>query len=342
VERLSRQRLRIPFIGFLFLSILSVRAFACSYFPPTYTVGQNFAVKVSSLEGAIFPGVRVILVRANRVSKFALTDENGRVHFDNVEPGDYSLEIDQLGIAGWDTAGLKVAMGSDKQEVQLHWPSSKVLQAGELKGILLAGGTAKPLAAAPLQLVHGLNGSLESKLMTDQAGRFDLGSPAPGLYFIEVDPARPGLWEARGLIPVLVKPDLKRELALAVGETSCGLTYSEVCVAPPVSVSRVEGQVSDSQGAAIGRANIELFLSRSRDQAAIKTVTSESDGHFTIAEIVPGDYQLRVSSIGFAPLFISIAVGPKASTDGPLNLRLGMLGGVCPVSKAAQQERVAN
>src|SRR6267378_2872805 len=109
---------KILILGFLFFAALMSRIFACSYFPPTYTVGKNFTVKVSSLEGATFPGIRVILVRAHRVSKFALTDERGRVHFENVEPGDYSLEIDQLGIAGWDTAGLIVVDSSNKQGLE--------------------------------------------------------------------------------------------------------------------------------------------------------------------------------------------------------------------------------
>jgi hypothetical protein len=338
-------------LGLLFFAALMSRAFACSYFPPTYTVGKKFTVKVSSLEGAIFPGVRVILVRAHRVSKFALTDEEGRVHFENVEPGDYSLEIDQLGIAGWDTAGLKVVDGPDKQgldkhEIQLHWPSSEVLQASELKGIFLAGGTAKPIATTSLRLVHGLDGSLESRLLTDETGGFDLGSPEPGLYFIKVDPALPGPWEPRGTIPVVVKPGSARELVVALAESSCGLEYSEVCGAPAVTVSHVEGNVTDPQGAAISRANVELFLSKSKDQAASKTATPNSDGHFTMADVAPGDYELRISSTGFSPLFVPVTVGPKASVDGPLHLKLGVLGGACPNSKigskAAQQERVAN
>ncbi|HWW16111.1 MAG TPA: carboxypeptidase-like regulatory domain-containing protein [Candidatus Dormibacteraeota bacterium] len=347
---------KILILGFLFFGMLMSRALACSYFPPTYTVGKNFTVKVSSLEGTTFPGVRVILVRAHRVSKFALTDEKGRVHFENVEPGDYSLEIDQLGIAGWDTAGLTVVdrpnkeasnkQGPEKQEIQLHWPSSEVLQASELKGIFLAGGTAKPIATTSLQLVHGLNGSLESRLLTDETGRFDLGSPEPGLYFIKVEPALSGPWEPRGTIPVVVMPGSARELVVALGESSCGLEYSEVCGAPAVTVSHVEGNVTDPQGAAIGRANIELFLSKSKEQAAIKTATPNSDGHFTMADVAPGEYQLRISSIGFAPLFIPITVALNASVDGPLHLKLGMLGGACPNSKigskAARQESVAN
>ncbi len=175
--------LKILILGVLLFAILMSQAHACTYFPPTYTIGKNFTVKVSSLEGATYPGVRVILVRAHRVSKFALTDEKGKVLFENVEPGDYSLEIDQLGIAGWDTAGLKVVdnpdkQGLDKQEIQLHWPSSQVLQTTEVKGIFFASGTAKPLAETSLQLVHGLNGSLESRLLTDETGRLggtDLG-----------------------------------------------------------------------------------------------------------------------------------------------------------------------
>jgi hypothetical protein len=336
----------------LLFSVLSLSAFACSYFPPTYEVGKNFVVKVSSLEGATFPGIRVILVRAHRVSKFALTDEKGRVHFENVEPGDYSVEIDQLGIAGWDTAGLNVVdssdkrtsdkQGAEKQEIQLHWPSSEVLQASELKGIFLAGGTAKPIATASLHLVHGLDGSLESRLLTDETGRFDLGSPEPGLYFIKVDSALPGPWEPRGEIPVVVKAGSKRELVVALGESSCGMEYSEVCGAPAVAVSHVEGNVTDPEGAAISRANIDLLLLKTKDRAAIKSVNPDNDGHFTIADVAPGDYRLRISSTGFTPLFISITVGPKASANGPLNLKLGMLGGACPGLKATQRESVTN
>jgi hypothetical protein len=337
---------KILILGFLFYSALLSRTFACSYFPRTYTVGKNFVVKVSSLEGDTFGGVRVILVREHRVSRFALTDRRGRVHFENVEPGDYSVEIDQLGIAGWDTAGLKVVdnsnkQGLEKQEIQLHWPSSEVLQASELKGIFLASGTAKPIATTSLQLVHGLNGWLESRLLTDETGRFDLGSPEPGFYFIKVEPALPGPWEPRGTIPVVVKPGSARELVVALAESSCGLEYSEVCGAPAVTVSHVEGNVSDPEGAAIGRANIELFLSTSKDQAAVKSVTPNNDGHFIIADVAPGDYQLRISSTGFAPLFIPVTVSSKASIDVPLNVKLGILGGACPGSKATQ-ERVSN
>ena len=128
-------------------------------------------------------------------------------------------------------------------------------------------------------------------------------------------------------------PGSKRELVVALGESSCGLEYSEVCGAPAVTVSRLEGNVTDPEGAAISRANIELFPSKSKDQAATKAATPNSDGHFSMADVAPGDYQLRISSTGFSPLFIPITVAPKASINGPLHLKLGMLGGACPGSK---------
>src|SRR5258708_12837754 len=73
-------------LGCLFLSLFFARVFACSYFPPTYTVGKTFVVKVSSLEGATYPGVRVILVREHPVSNSPLTHQKPSVPFQHVLP----------------------------------------------------------------------------------------------------------------------------------------------------------------------------------------------------------------------------------------------------------------
>jgi hypothetical protein len=339
VKQASPQTVLIGLL--MFWALVSSRAIACTYFPPSYKIGKNFTIKVSSLERMTFAGIRVILVRGNRVSRFALTDDGGTARFENVEPGDYSLEIDQLGTAGWDTAGLQVIDGLDKQSVQLHWPSSRILQATEMKGTFLDSRTAKPIAETSLRLVHGLNGSQEGRVVTDQAGRFDFSSPEPGLYFIRVDSLRPGEWEPRGSIPVLVKPESMRDLFLALGESSCGMMYSEVCVASPTTVSHLDGKLSDKQGAAIDRANIDL-VQKSNDQRTMKSVAPDKAGHFAIPDVPPGDYQWRARSVGFAPLLVPLTVVPKASTDTSIDVQMSILGSSCAEGRTHQPEDRAN
>lgn len=324
-----------------FVASAATSVFACSYFPPTYTVANTFTVDVSSIEGMTFAGVRVILVRGNRVSKFALTDEKGTVQFENLEPGDYSLEIDQLGIAGWDTATVKVeADRADKRNISLHWPSSPILRASDVKGMFLDSRTAKPLTETSLQLVHGLTGLLEARFLTDETGRFDFGSPQPGLYFVKVESSRPGPWEPRGEIPVLVTPDAGRDLSVALGESSCGMMYSELCTVAPSIVSHLRGTLTDDQGAVINRANIEL-VSNSNEHSATKIVALDVDGHFSVNQAARGDYQLRIASTGFAPFMTAVTINPH-SHDTPLDVRLRILGSACTDAKPHPSERRPN
>jgi hypothetical protein len=208
-----------------------------------------------------------------------------------------------------------------------------------MKGTFLDSRTAKPIAETSLRLVHGLNGSQEGRVVTDQVGRFDFSSPEPGLYFIRVDSLRPG--EPRGSIPVLVTPESMRDLFLALGESSCGMMYSEVCVASPTTVSHLDGKLSDKQGAAIDRANIDL-VQKSNDQRTMKSVAPDKAGHFAIPDVPPGDYQLRVSSVGFAPLLVPLTVVPKASTDTSIDVQMSILGSSCAEGRTHQPEDRAN
>ena len=339
---MTQSRLRAVVFGFLlFTKLVSPLVYACTYFPPNYKVGKNFTVMVSSLDGTTFAGVRVILVRADRLSKVALTDQEGRSRFENVEPGDYLLEIDQLGTAGWDTAGLTVAEGLDSRDIELHWPSSPILRATELKGTFLDSRTARPVREIYLQLVRGLSGSLEARLLTDKTGKFDLGSPEPGLYFIKVDPLRTEDREPRGVIPVLVLANSNHELTVALGESSCGLLYSEVCAVSPRTMSHLEGKLTDDQGAVIDRAQIDLE-SKSQDEKDTRTAVPDKTGHFAVTDVAPGDYQLRISSTGFAPFLIPISVAPKAPLGSPLDVRLSILGSTCADAKVNKPKYRAN
>ena len=312
---------------FVASTLLPLKLFACTYFPPNYKVGSSFTVHVASQKGLTFAGVRVVLVSGDEVAYSAHTDPQGSAQFRDVITGDYSLEIDQLGTFGGDTAYLTVSGNAAVKEIKLLWPSARVLRATVVKGIILNSGNATPLSDTYLAFVHAIDGSLRARNMTQKTGDFDLGKPEPGLYFLKVDTLRSGDWEPRGEIPVLVENGPERELTLAVAETSCGMWYSAVCTAPEKTVSHLAGTLVDASGAVVDRAQIELM--RPHDKRVLASVASDKVGHFDFQYMPDDEYQLRISAVGFAPRLIPITLASSSKTKISIEVQLNVIGSSC-------------
>ena len=321
---------------FVASTLLPLQVFACTYSVRTYKVGGSFTVHVASPEGLTFAGVRIVLVRVNEVAYSVQTDAEGIAQFQNVMTGDYSLEIDQLGTFGGDSASLVVSKEGESRDIKLRWPSAHILSTTRIKGSLLDSGTAKPLPDTSVVLVHAISEALSARDLTEKTGKFDLGTPEPGLYFLKIDTLRSGPWEPRGEIPVLVANGQKRDLTLVVGETSCGMWYSELCTAPAVKASRVAGQIVDPSGEGIERAQIEL-LSAFGKEKTLNTAPDKS-GHFSIKDVQDGDYQLRISAIGFGPSQIPVTVSP-GSSERQIQVVMNVLGSSCADAKGMADER---
>jgi uncharacterized surface anchored protein len=331
------KRAMVGVIGILFAAaLLPFEAVACTYLPPIYKVGSNFVVHVASGDGLTFARVRVVLIRGTRVANSVRTDTQGVARFEAVEYGEYSLEIDELGIAGWDSAQLIVSNDPQATDIKLEWPSARILRVSAVEGTLLDSRNAKPLMNTSVELVHGVDGSLEARSRTGEMGNFELGNPEAGLYFLKIDTLRSGDLEPKGAIPILVVPGATRHIELAVGESSCGLLYSEACRRNSATISHVRGRLTDSEGAVINRAQIELFRV-SGDAKAVETATPDKTGHFTIQNASPGEYQLRISSVGFAPLFVPLTVVPAQDSVRSIDVQLSVLGSSCADANVNQK-----
>jgi Carboxypeptidase regulatory-like domain len=306
--------------------LLPARLTACTYFPPNYKVGSRFTVHVASADGLTFAGVRVILVSGNRVAKTAYTNPQGVAQFENVQADDYSLEIDQLGELGLDTATISVVDGVNGGDVKLRWPSLHILRATELKGTLLDAAMATPMADTDAVLVNAIDGSLVARDLTRKTGEFDLGIPAAGFYFMKLQDLHS---PDRKLdpVPVLVGKGQNRELTLAVQATSCGMQYSELCSTQAETVSHLAGRLADASGAVIDRARIELL--RPEDKRTLATVAPDKSGHFDFQYMADDEYQLRISAVGFAPVLVPITLASDSKAKGSIDLRLNVIGGSC-------------
>ena len=316
----------------ILLILFPLGAVACSYFVPNYRVGKNFTVHVASEDGLAFADVRVILVRGNQVAKTAHTNSQGVAQFEEVQVDNYSLEVDQLGELGLDTATISVVDGVNGGDVRLRWPSLHILRATKLKGMLLDAGMATPLADTSVVLVKAIDGSLIARDLTQKTGEFDLGSPAAGFYFMKLQDLHSPNRELDP-IPVLIVEGAKRELTLAVQETSCGMQYSELCTARPETVSRLAGKIVDPSGAVIDRARIELL--RSNEKRILATIAPDKSGHFDFQYMPDDKYRLRISAVGFAPVLVPLNLSSDKKTNPSLDLRLRVIGSSCGGMRSA-------
>jgi len=82
------------------------------------------------------------------------------------------------------------------------------------------------------------------------------------------------------------------------------------------SSGRISGTVTDSSGASVPAASVELFLAGG--QSAVVKATTSADGNFVMAGIRPATYDLAISSQGFSK---QILRGIKVDTSSELSLK---------------------
>ena len=310
-------------VVFVLSALLPFEMVACTYLVPNYTVGRKFTAHVASRDGMTFAGVCVVLVSGDRVAKTSYTGSQGVARFDEVEVDDYSIEIDQLGELGLDTATISVVNGVNGGDVKLRWPSLNILRATELKGMLVGAAMAMPMVSTSAVLVNALDGSLVARDLIQKTGEFDLGIPAPGFYFMKLQDLQSPNRELDP-IPVLILEGPKRELTLASRETSCGMQYAEVRTVPTKTVSHVGGKIFDDSGAVIGRAQIELLQAPAK--RVLATVTSDQKGHFDFQYMPDGEYQLRITALGFSPILLPIILASDDKSQEFIDQQLHAIG----------------
>jgi len=110
--RLNAQRMSI-------CALLGLLAFAVADgigVPPAWgqaTSTTTVVGQVTDQSGAVIPGAEVTLIDTDTQVKRATTsNEAGRYIFVNIPPGNYKLTVNLTGFAAWESAALRVALGS--------------------------------------------------------------------------------------------------------------------------------------------------------------------------------------------------------------------------------------
>jgi len=107
-----------------------------------------------------------------------------------------------------------------------------------------------------------------------------------------------------------------------------------------VAPGTISGQIADKSGAAIVGAHVKLSLDGPSSTQAVVEAVADNDGQFTFTNIPPGQFQLTISSPGFATQTISGTLHAGEVNVVPM-IQLELATAVSEVHVAAPAEEVA-
>ena len=107
-----------------------------------------------------------------------------------------------------------------------------------------------------------------------------------------------------------------------------------------VAPGTISGQIADKSGAAIVGAHVKLSLDGQSSTQAVVEAVADNDGQFTFTNIPPGQFQLTISSPGFATQTISATLHAGEVNVVPM-IQLELATAVSEVHVAAPTEEVA-
>jgi hypothetical protein len=107
-----------------------------------------------------------------------------------------------------------------------------------------------------------------------------------------------------------------------------------------VAPGTISGQIADKSGAAIVGAHVKLSLDGQSSTQAVVEAVADNDGQFTFTNIPPGQFQLTISSPGFATQTISGTLHAGEVNVVPM-IQLELATAVSEVHVAAPAEEVA-
>jgi hypothetical protein len=88
------------------------------------------------------------------------------------------------------------------------------------------------------------------------------------------------------------------------------------------SIGSVDGVVTDTSGAAVPNANVDLEEPESKK--VLLTTKSESDGTFTLTPVIPGTYRVRIKAQGFSQWKVEDVIVRPTETSTLTTIELGV------------------
>lgn len=113
----------------------------------------------------------------------------------------------------------------------------------------------------------------------------------------------------------------------------CFTLLSQMAVGQSSNI-KVSGSVKDSNGAAVGGVDVALH---NTNQAIVASAITDGDGNFTMEQVSPGNYEIRVTRTGFAPYRSAVHIAPGAPREIAIVLQVNPLAEEVTITAEAGQ-----
>jgi predicted outer membrane repeat protein len=248
------------------------------------------------------------------------SDDNGRFEFDGLQAGRFYLSVTKAGFGTQVTTIQSSATAQPSIELSDGQTLDRTVtlpRGGVIKGRLV-DASGEPLANADMRVerfVYGPggrqlaqhSGPTPNSWMTNDLGEFRVFGLAPGAYLVSARtrqfgaPVTMGAGGARdraeGLIPTYFPGTTRLADARSV-RVAAGQEVVADFVATTGRLLRVSGTVRNSRGAPPAGHNVFLGVQTSNSSGQINGGAIAADGSFSVGNVPPGDYTLRVRQQG--------------------------------------------
>jgi protocatechuate 3,4-dioxygenase beta subunit len=293
-----------------------------------------------------------------RVARVTYTDADGRYEFRDLPAGRYTLTAEKAGfvrLAFGQRRPFEPARPVDLADGQFLDQLDFLLPRGGVIAGRVVDEFGDPVAGVFVQALRARSTGGERPLQvagsatTDDRGDYRIYGLPPGDYYVS---AALRLWgglaavepgETTGYAPTYFpgtpNPVEAQRLTVGIGQEVDRIDFALV----PTRTVRVTGTIVDSQGRPVGGVPVLLRAARSPlgGFAGRHTGFARPDGSFIVAEVVPGDYVLRVAtrpgvdgerefaavplSVGHGDLSgVVITTSPGATLSGQVVLERGI------------------
>lgn len=256
-------------------------------------------LKVNDSTKAAVPYVEVRLIgSASQEIDATVSASDGGFEITSVSPGTYTLEAAYLS-SSYKPRNLAIRISSEGKVVpypEILLEAVTLEKKATIAGIVKLNTTGEPVSLVPVRLL-GTN-PVDKETTVD--GKFYFPDLTSGFYKVDVDPLETRFMKQTIGIQVLADGTAAPELA-------------QVIVTPkPVAVSTYSGSgtVTDAfTGGPLEYVTCNL--------TGINSFLTDRDGRFRFSDLVPGQYNLEFSKLGFSKLNVAFTIATSGAFFPP-------------------------